>query len=79
MFASFEGVFMARLTKEGWFGRAPGSVFPMPLSWQGWGVVVAFIILIALTARLDGEPALILRAGLIAAFLAVGFFTYDPE
>ncbi len=71
---------MARITKEGWFGPgAPGSIFPMPKSWQGWLAFVVFIILIALTARLDGEPAWIARRGVIAAFLGLGYFTYDPE
>jgi hypothetical protein len=47
--------------------------------WQAWLEFVVFIILIALTARLDGESAWIARIGVIAAFLGLGYFTYDPE
>jgi len=71
---------MARITKEGWFGpSATGSIFPMPKSWQGWLAYVVFIILLALTARLNGEPAWIARIGIIAVFLCLTYFAFDPE
>jgi hypothetical protein len=41
--------------------------------------VCRFYYLTALTTRLNGEPALIARVSVIAAFLGLGYFTYDPE
>jgi len=51
----------------------------MPKSWQGWLAYVVFIILLALTARLNGEPAWIARMGIIAVFLCLTYFAFDPE
>lgn len=70
---------MRPITKVAWFGPNPSGGFPMPVTWQGWLLLVFYLALIAASVRLDGELAFLVRVGLSVAFVGFGYASYDSS
>ncbi len=53
------------------FGYGAG----LPIAWQGWAVLAAFVLLLGLAQRLPAVPRLLASVVLVAALIVVAWFT----
>jgi hypothetical protein len=59
--------------KKSWFVIKEGKVSPVPASWQGWSIVIVYLLTMAAIVR----TMFMFREspGLVIALLVLGFFT----
>lgn len=67
------------MSNPGWFGPKDVGVGVSPKTWQGWLVVVAYVVIVFLVIRYRGWSMMTrgsIAIGLTIAVLAIAFFTY---
>jgi hypothetical protein len=65
---------------SGWFapGRTGGG-FPVPARWQGWLMLIAFVLLLLSTITLQGGAAWLSRIVLAVGYVGLGTASYSRE